>query len=186
MPVHFTTATTDADLDGILTLQATNQKAVLSVAYQEAHGFVTLIHTPELLRQMNEAAPHILAKDGDRVVGYALTLVPALRTLMPHMASLFTKIDDLTYADQPLNRSRYYAIGQICVDEAYRGQGVFDGLYSKHRQQFAQQFDMVVTDIARRNTRSRRAHERIGFQEIYDYTDELDQWVIVVWDWRAI
>ncbi len=64
----------------------------------------------------------------------------------------------------------------------YRGQGVFDLLYAHHRQLFARQYDFVITEIATRNQRSQRAHERVGFETINTYRDELDEWNVVVMD----
>ena len=185
MPIFITTATTEADLAGILTLQAANQKAAVSADYQSAQGFVTLTHSPDMLRQMNEAAPQLIAKDGERVVGYALTLLPSVKTVVPALLPLFDQFERVVYRGQPISRYRYYVMGQVCVDEACRGQGVFDGLYAAHRAQFSDRFDLLVTDIATRNTRSRRAHERVGFQEIAEFEDAMDRWVVVVWDWRA-
>ncbi|MBC8155434.1 MAG: GNAT family N-acetyltransferase [Bacteroidetes bacterium] len=185
MPVQFTTATTPADLQGILTLQAANQKAALSADYQKEQGFVTLTHTPDMLHQMSEAAPQIIAKDGNTVVGYALTLLPSVKDVVPALEPLFDQFDQVTYDGKCISEYPYYMMGQICVDEAYRGQGLFDGLYATHRQRFAGQYELLVTDIAIRNTRSRRAHQRVGFQETQTFEDSLDRWVVVVWDWRT-
>lgn len=186
MTVQFTTATTDADLRGVLTLQAANQKATLSADYQKEQGFVTLTHTPDMLRQMSEAAPQIIAKDADVVVGYALTLLPSVKAVVPALLPLFDQFDKIEYDGKRIGDYRYYVMGQICVDEGYRGQGIFDGLYAAHRERFADGYDMLVTDIATRNTRSRRAHQRVGFRETQEFTDPLDQWVVVVWDWRVM
>lgn len=184
MPIQFTFARTDADLQGILTLQATNQKAAVSADYQRDQGFVTLTHTLAMLRQMSEAAPQIIAKDGDRVVGYALTLLPSLRAMVPGLLPLFAQFDTIQYGGKLISAYAYYVMGQVCVDEAYRGRGIFDGLYAAHRQQFANEYELIITDIVDRNTRSRRAHARVGFQEIAEYDDGPDRWVIVLWDWR--
>lgn len=184
MPIQYTTATTDADLLGILTLQAANQKATLPAEYQRDQGFVTLTHTPEMLGQMSDAAPQIIAKNADTIAGYALTLLPSVKAVVPALLPLFNQFDRMVYAGKLIGDYRYYVMGQVCVDEAYRGQGVFDGLYAAHRQHFADHYDLLVTDIATRNTRSRRAHQRVGFRETQTFTDSLDEWVVVVWDWQ--
>ncbi len=185
MPISIAAATNDADLTGILTLQSANQTATVSADYQKDQGFVTLTHSLAMLRQMNEAAPQVIAKDGDAVVGYALTLLPSVKTVVPALLPLFEQFDNVVYRGQTINTYRYYVMGQVCVDEAYRGQGLFDGLYAAHREQFSDRFDLLVTDIATRNTRSRRAHERVGFVETDEFTDAIDRWVVVVWDWRT-
>jgi RimJ/RimL family protein N-acetyltransferase len=62
-------------------------------------------------------------------------------------------------------------MGQICVAKAFRGQGVFDGLYAKMRTICAGEFDFTITEVAARNTRSMRAHERVGFKTLHQYDD---------------
>jgi len=74
-------------------------------------------------------------------------------------------------------------MGQVCVAAPYRGKGVFDLLYNQHKAAFSHKYDFVITDIATRNTRSMRAHARIGFKKIHTYRDELDEWDTVLWDW---
>ena len=45
-------------------------------------------------------------------------------------------------------------------------------------------FDFVVTQIATRNKRSMRVHERIGFETILIHRDAADEWAIVLWNWK--
>ena len=93
-------------------------------------------------------------------------------------------MNGLTWQNKPIGSQRYYAMGQVCVAEGYRGQGVFDGLYAKHKELLSGQYDLCVTEIAVRNTRSIRAHERVGFQTIHTYTDDSELWNVVLWDFR--
>jgi hypothetical protein len=79
---------------------------------------------------------------------------------------------------------KYYVMGQICVAENYRGQGVFDGLYQKHREKYSSQFDLLITEVSKRNTRSMKAHERVGFKTVHSFRDHTDEWNIILWDWR--
>lgn len=75
-------------------------------------------------------------------------------------------------------------MGQICVADGYRGQGVFDGLYAKMKETCRRDYDLVITEIAERNARSIRAHERVGFQTLHTFSDEVakEDWRVVVWD----
>ena len=74
-------------------------------------------------------------------------------------------------------------MGQICVGKDYRGQGVFRQLYLAHRERLSQDFDYCITEVSTSNIRSMRAHQNIGFQVLHTFTDELDEWNIVLWDW---
>jgi RimJ/RimL family protein N-acetyltransferase len=83
-----------------------------------------------------------------------------------------------------LGVTRYYIMGQICVARPYRGQGVFDALYRAHRDHLDARYDRCVTEVATRNTRSMRAHARVGFQTLETYRDATDEWALIAWDWR--
>jgi hypothetical protein len=180
--IRYTHATTDDELRQILALQTLNQTRNTPADYQREQGFVTVTHALPQLQAFCRVAPQIIAKQDDTVIGYALTMPPALRNGAPELISLFDEIDKLTYADKPLAEYRYYVMGQVCVAEAQRGLGVFDGLYATHRAYFQADYDLCVTDIATRNTRSMRAHARVGFRVIHEFADSLDHWAVVVWD----
>ena len=76
-------------------------------------------------------------------------------------------------------------MGQVCVDKDYRGKGLFDLLYQKHKEIYQDQYDFVITEVSTRNHRSIRAHQRAGFQTINTYCDELDEWAVVILNFPA-
>lgn len=74
-------------------------------------------------------------------------------------------------------------MGQICVAEGYRGQGIVDKLYASHRELYSKKFDFCLTEVSTSNARSMKAHERIGFKTIHTFTDATDEWNILLWNW---
>ena len=76
--IEFTIASS-SDLTGILDLQSRNHAIQLSREEIKNEGFVTLHHNEQLLDKMNTPYPHIIAKDGEQVVGYALVLLKELK-----------------------------------------------------------------------------------------------------------
>jgi len=179
-------AQTDDDLRGILALQQANSVRTLPPDVQQTQGFVTLQYTLEQMQQLHKLGPSVIAKDGDRVVGYAITATPEARPLIPELASLFAQIDELQYDDQPLNNLSYYVMGQVCVADGYRGQGLFDALYQHHRTVYSGDFRLLITDISARNTRSIRAHERVGFRPLKHFHEPGagETWIVVAWDFQ--
>lgn len=186
-PAHicFTTIADDNDIQQVLALQQANLSTAVSADIAASQGFVTVQHDFDLLKKMNEAIPQVIAKDGDRVVGYALAMLPSFQDLIPMLKPMFLLFENLNFNGKKVAEYEYYVMGQICVAEGYRGAGIFDGLYQQHRILFNSQFDFVATEIAIRNTRSIRAHQRVGFQTIHQFQDETDHWEIVVWDWET-
>jgi L-amino acid N-acyltransferase YncA len=75
-------------------------------------------------------------------------------------------------------------MGQICIDKTYRGKGVFKMLYDKHREMNKDVYDFIVTEISTGNLRSIKAHQKTGFKTIHTYLDHMDEWNVVLWDWK--
>lgn len=184
--ITVTTAQFEADLRGILALQRANLRRALPADVATAQGFVTLQYTLDQMRQMHQAGPSVIAKDGDAVVGYVITTLPETRQFVPELGNLFDQIDTLTYQNRPLPTYAYYVAGQVCVADGYRGQALLDRMYQHHRTIYADQFQLLITDISALNTRSLRVHERIGFQSLQRFYEPTagEEWVVVVWDWK--
>jgi GNAT superfamily N-acetyltransferase len=174
----------DRDLDGILALQRENLAANLPADLVRSEGFVTVVHTREILERMHACGPSVVAQHAGQVVGYALTMPVECRDFLPVLAPMFALLDTLDYQGTPLSRQRYYVMGQICVARAFRGQGLFEAMYAHHAASFAGRFDLIVTEVARRNGRSLRAHLRTGFAVLAEYRDATDDWVVLGLDFR--
>jgi hypothetical protein len=185
--ITITTVQSAADVQGILTLQQANLRQNLSLDAQTDQGFVTVKHDPEVLTRMNAAAPSVIAKDGDTVVGYCLTMLPEFSDDIPELLPLFESISQIEYQGKPVREQAYYVMGQVCVGAGYRGQRVFDRMYLHQRDVYGSQYNLLVTDISEKNTRSQRAHERVGFKPLETFYDPTlgENWIVVVWDWQA-
>ena len=181
-----TTVRSEADIQGILTLQRANLRQNVSADVQADQGFVTVEHDPAVLTRMNRAAPSVVAKDGKTVVGYCLTMLPEFAVDIPQLTSLCAAIDALTYAGRPVRDYAYYVMGQVCVADGYRGQQLFDRMYQHQRDTYGDRYQLLVTDISEKNPRSLRAHARVGFEPLHSfYHSKLDEtWIIVGWDWQ--
>jgi ribosomal protein S18 acetylase RimI-like enzyme len=179
-----TVVTNTNELDQILTLQQKNLKQHIDASEKQQQGFVTVHHTKDVLQQMHNMAPSIIAKDNDKVVGYALTMLNDCRQLIPILEPMYANFENLQWKNKPLFDYRFYVMGQVCIDKEYRGMGLFDQLYQQHRDIYQHQYDFMVTEVSVSNPRSLRAHLRVGFEVINIYHDAEDEWNVIVWDWR--
>jgi len=168
----------DRELEQILSLQRENLARNLGAQEIAAQGFVTVEHSLDVLKRMHAISPSIIARDGDALAGYALVMPVECRSFIPILEPMFQRLESLG-----LFRERFYVMGQICVARAWRGQGVFDLLYRAHRDNLRSSYDCSVTEVATRNTRSMRAHARVGFAVIDRYRDATDEWALLRWDW---
>jgi GNAT superfamily N-acetyltransferase len=162
----------ERDLEGILALQRASRAPT-------PDGFVTVEHTLDILRAMHALMPSVVARDTrGTVVAYALSMPRETRALLPILEPMFAQIERLPVSP------RWYVMGQVAVAPELRGTGLFDALYAEHRARYADRFDEIVTEVSRRNARSLRAHERVGFRRILEFDDPTDQWAIIGWRWR--
>lgn len=183
--LNFSLASDNTEVEGILLLQKANLPSNLSAEEINSQGFVTVAHDFDLLQKMNNAAPSVIAKDGDKVVGYAIAMTQAFKDDIPVLVPMFNMIDDLTYEGKKVNEYNYIVCGQVCVAKEYRGQQVFDNLYHAYKKAYANQYDLLITEIASRNSRSLKAHGRVGFDILVSYqAPDGENWEIVVWDFR--
>ena len=169
----------DHELEQILELQRANLARNLRAEDVASQGFVTVEHSLEVLRRMHAIRPSIVAKEGEELAGYALVMPVECRSFIPILEPMFDRLDSLG-----IGRQRFYVMGQICVDKRWRSRGVFDLMYFAHRRYLAGAYDCVVTEVATRNRRSMRAHQRIGFEVIDRYRDATDEWALLRWGWK--
>ena len=176
----------EAHLQQILQLQKANLPKHISPAEALEQGFVTVDHDLETLWDMNTPYGHSMSWAGEEIAGYALMMETRFRDRIPILFPLFELLDGIPYRGKRLKDWTYFVMGQVCVAKAYRGQGVFAGLYQEMKRRLASHFDCVVTEISTRNPRSIRAHEKVGFRTIHEYTDPWgEHWVVVVWEWKG-
>ena len=177
-PILYKRASTLDELEQIRTLQLQNSSQNISSEEKLQEGFVTVQHSVALLEQMNSTCAHIIAKDNDAVVGFALVMLSGFRNEIKALIPMFERIDELVPKDKT-----YVVMGQICVDKNHRKQGIFRGLYHFYREELQHQFDYLITEVAAINLRSMQAHEAIGFKIIDTYDEDGIVWNIVLWDW---
>lgn len=179
--VTYRVATTEDELKGILELQQINLPQNISNEELESQGFVTVKHDLDMLTRMNSPYQHIIAKQGDNVVGYTLVMLRKWKNDIPVLVDMFDQIDSSDYEGRKLGVAKYFIMGQVCVSKSQRGQGVFTGLYSEMKKRMRQDFDYIITEIASKNYRSLRAHEKVGFEVFKTYKiGEGEEWVLVL------
>lgn len=185
LEIQFATVSNAAEVKQILDLQARNLPASLSADTMASQGFVTVRHDPAVLQRMNQTSPAVIAKAGDEVVAYALVMPREFAVDIPVLQPMFETFGVLSWNGVPLrDNPRWFVMGQVCVAEGYRGTGIFDGLYRTLAQAYGGRYDFTVTEVAARNTRSLRAHGRIGFRTLHTYHDAAadELWHVIVLD----
>lgn len=177
MNVHYARVSSENELLQILELQKKNAITSVSKLEQENEGFVTVAHSYEILKQMNDVCSHIVAKDGDLVVGYALVMLKEFRDEISLLSAMFETATEL------LGKKKYVAMGQICISKEYRKQGLFGGMYQFYKEELKNEFDCLLTEVATENQRSLNAHLSVGFKVLKTQVTDGISWELINWDW---
>ena len=140
----------DADLDGILSLQAANQH---SVGGQLSAGI-----PPTVLAEMIQSMPVIVAVVDERVVGFLIISTAAMNQELPIVGAMLKAY--------PISDGAFVA-GPICVSTDMRGRGLAHELFKELGR--IRPGLRCVNFIRRDNLSSIRAHMKIGWQEVGDF-----------------
>ena len=180
-----TTSQTDQDLLQILELQKQNLTHALSLEEIDREGFVFVSHRFEDLQKMNSYEQSIIAKEDDKVVAYLLAMTEKSKDDIHSLVPMFETFNQIVYQGKKISEYNYLVVGQVCVSKTFRGKRLLDACYDEYKKRFQPKYDFAITEIAQKNIRSTKAHQRIGFEAIHQYQDSdgID-WNIVVWDWR--
>ncbi len=173
------------DLQDILSLQQANLSQHIPAQEQQREGFVRVKHELHELESLHLIEPHVIAREGSLIAAYILAMTKASRDSIPMLVPMFGQFDSLEYNGKKVSEYNYMTVGQVCVGKGFRGQGLFEECYRFYRSVFSPKYDFAITEISLRNTRSIRAHEKVGFQTIHLFQDEYEEWAIVLWDWRG-
>ena len=183
--IVYTISKTNEEILRIIELQKNNLPQNLTAEQIDSQGFVSVIHSFDILKKMNTIEQSIIAKDDDHVIGYLLAMTRKSKNDIPVLIPMFNAFDNVVYNHKKISEYKYIVVGQVCIAEGWRGRGILDNCYAEYRKHFSHKYDFAITEIMNKNKRSMKAHSRIGFETIYSYQDaEGDEWNIVLWDWR--
>lgn len=138
---------TEADLDGILALQAANQIA--------RGGMLSAELARDRIAEMMRSMPLVVARRDGRVTGFLMTSTRAMHAELPVIRAMFAAYPGAADA---------YVYGPICIDATERGQGLAAAMFAALRR--LEPGREGVLFIRLDNEASLRAHRRMGMQQV--------------------
>ena len=162
---------TVADIPQIESLQKRYHVSFISEE-EKKNGFVTTLFTPEQLTELIEQEDGIsLACDGDKVVAYAMAGSWQFWSKWPLFQYMIADLPSTQYLSRTLTTENSYQYGPVCIDMAYRGQGVLQELFAHSARQMGKRYSILITFINHVNPRSYKAHtEKVGLEVIKNFS----------------
>ena len=140
----------EADLDGIVELQAANQP--------ERGGTLSASLPRSRIAEMMREMPLIVARCGDRITGFLMTSTRAMNTDVPIISAMLA-----AYPGTP----DAYVYGPVCVSVEERGKGLAQAMFSELRRLVPAREGILF--IRRDNSASLRAHAKMGMREVASF-----------------
>ena len=162
---------TVADIPQIESLQKRYHVSFINEE-EKKNGFVTTLFTPEQLTELIEQEDGIsLACDGDKVVAYAMAGSWQFWSKWPLFQYMIADLPNTQYLGRTLTTDNSYQYGPVCIDMAYRGQGVLQELFAHSARQMGKRYSILITFINHVNPRSYKAHtEKVGLEVIKNFS----------------
>ena len=164
----------NATIDDIAQIEELQKKYHVSFISEEdkKSGFVTTLFTREQLTELIEKEDGIsLAFDEDKVVAYAMAGSWEFWSKWPLFQYMIADLENVTYLGRQLTTENSYQYGPVCIDMAYRGQGVLQRLFAHSARQMGRRYPILITFINHLNPRSFTAHtKKVGLDVIKDFS----------------
>ena len=164
----------NATIADIPLLQQLQQKYHVSSIREEdkKNGFVTTLFTAEQFQELIERENGIsLACDADQLAGYAMAGSWDFWSKWPLFQQMIADLPNVSFQGQTLNTQNSYQYGPVCIDMAYRGQGVLKDLFRYSTSQMSSRYPILITFINQINERSFAAHTRkVGLEVIKTFS----------------
>ena len=137
----------EADLDGIMALQAANQP--------ERGGMLSASLSGSRVAEMIAGRPLIVARRSGRVIAFLMNSTREMNHDVPIIRAML---------DAYPGTADGYVYGPICVMEEERGQGLASAIFTELRRLEPGREGMLF--IRRDNPASLRAHTRMGMRDV--------------------
>ena len=148
---------TAGDVDGIVDLESRYFVDNLD-ASARAKGFISLLHSPHWFAAAVDAGGmHVAATADGEIAGFiAVTDPPDRNTadLPPIVRAMLDLADTVEVNGKPIAAQRWALRGPVCIDEAFRGCGIYASFNAITGEFYRDRYDIGVVFVAADNPRS--------------------------------
>ena len=129
---------------------------------EQASGFLSASFSEEQFQAMDRDLCVAVCADSDKVCGYACAASIQYNQSIPLVAAMIARFPEIVYQGRPFSSYHPFIYGPVCIDRAYRGQGILSRLVEALLNFLPQDFDLLTSFISKDNQRSIHAHQKLG------------------------
>jgi hypothetical protein len=148
---------TAGDVDGIVDLESRYFVDNLDTSAR-AKGFISVLHSPHWFAAAVDAGGMHVAATADGVIAgfIAVTDPPDRNTadLPPIVRAMLDLADTVEVNGKPIAAQRWALRGPVCIDEAFRGCGIYASFNAITGEFYRDRYDIGVVFVAADNPRS--------------------------------
>lgn len=160
------------DFAGIFKLAAACHYRNLS-SEERQQGFLSAEFTLRQIAHMAGDLGIIVALESGRVVGFMCASGCDWDDQPAVVKGMLAELDRVDLQGRPLKSQRLFVYGPVCIDRAYRGQGLLRAMYRSLGSEVAGMYDGGVSFVAESNPRSLNAHVKgLGMTEVGRFAHE--------------
>lgn len=152
---------TKEDIEAIMQLQEKYHVSNLTEVEKQTKGFVTMKVTHEQFTHLtSNGGVFIAVTETNKLAAYALTSDWAYYGQWPIIQLMESLLRGFSLEKMAITTKNSFQYGPVCIDEAYRGQGILGQLFTAIQSVYAGDYMFAITFINKQNERSMRAHAR--------------------------
>jgi hypothetical protein len=127
-------------------------------ATARAKGFISILHSPQWFASAIESGGmHVAVTADDDIVGFIAVTEPPDRNaggLPPIVHAILDLVDTLEVNGKPIAAQRWALRGPVCIDEAFRGCGIYAAFNATTGEFYRHRYELGVVFVAAENPRS--------------------------------
>ena len=180
---------TDRDVGGIVDLESRYFIDNLPAAAR-TKGFISVLHSPQwFAAAVDSGGVHVAATaDGD-IAGFIAVTDPPDRTapdLPPIVRALLDLADTIDVNGKPIAAQRWALRGPVCIDEAFRGCGIYGAFNVATGKFYRDRYDLGVVFVSADNPRSlHTTTTKLGARSLADFEVDSKRYHFLVFDFGA-
>ena len=180
---------TAGDIAGIVDLESRYYVDNLD-ASARAKGFISVLHSPHwFATAIDSGGMHVAATTDGEIAGFIAVIDPPDRNaadLPPIVCAMLELAETIEVNGKPIAAQRWALRGPVCIDEAFRGCGIYAAFNATTAEFYRDRYDLGVVFVAADNPRSlHTTTTKLGARSLTEFAVDSKRYHFLAFDFGA-